>query len=125
MTDPAAPGGRRILVAEDEYLIARDIRRVLRAAGWTDVRAAPSVAESLRILRAEPLDAAVLDIKLLDGEVSEVAAALQARGVPFVLVTGDQDTPVPERFADAPRIDKPFTRRRLMTALQAASRAAS
>jgi CheY-like chemotaxis protein len=83
--------GIKVLVVEDEAFIAVDLESMLRELGCDVLPLAPSVAEALAILRTERPDAALLDVRLTDGEVTPVAAALAAIGVPFALVTGCDD----------------------------------
>ena len=104
----------RILVVEDEALIALDLARQLRGAGHEVVGPCRSGAEALRrIAEAGPdarPEAAVLDYTLRGTETSEaVARDLAARGVPFAFLTGHVASGVIARgpFADRPRLTKP------------------
>ena len=88
----SAPGGpditgRRVLVVEDEFVIALDLQLALYRLGCEVLGPVASVAEALVLLRHERPDAAVLDINLRDGLVTPVAEQLIVMGVPFVLVT--------------------------------------
>ena len=89
--------GRRILVVEDDYLIAEDVREELQKAGAIVAGPVPSVSEALRLLEGEPsLDAAVLDVNLRDGERSvPIAEALEARAIPFLFATGYNSVDIP------------------------------
>jgi CheY-like chemotaxis protein len=101
--------GIKVLVVEDEAFIAVDLEGMLRELGCDVLPLAPSVAEALAILRTERPDAALLDVRLADGEVTPVAAALAAIGVPFALVTGCDDRALSEPLSRAPwRIRKPY-----------------
>ena len=81
--------GARVLVVEDELLIAHDIREGLADAGAVVIGPATSVDKALSLAEANDLSAAILDVRL-DGEtVFPVAAALSARSIPFVFHTGD------------------------------------
>src|SRR4051794_18564375 len=87
---PDALRGRRLLVVEDEYLIAASLARELEGRGAEVVGPAGSVRDALALVEAEGdrLDGAVLDINLRDERVYPVADALVARGVPFIFLTG-------------------------------------
>jgi CheY-like chemotaxis protein len=101
--------GVRVLVAEDEALIALDLETTLRGLGCAVVGPTPTVADTLALLANERPDAVLLDLDLMDGWSEPVAEALDAAGVPFVLMTGYQqdelDAPV---LRDAPCLAKPF-----------------
>jgi len=100
--------GRRILVVEDEPLVAMMAAAALKEAGCTYFGPANTLAEALRLAKEEPLDAAVLD-RNLGGHYSDpVAQLLRHRGIPFAVVTGYADTGLPLEFADVPSLAKPF-----------------
>jgi DNA-binding NtrC family response regulator len=99
----------RILIVEDEYLLAEDLRHVLTKAGAIVAGMAGTVKDALELIDAEgKLDAAVLDMNLGGTPVSPVADRLMELGVPFVLTTGYDASAIPERFRNAVRCDKPF-----------------
>ena len=116
--------GKRLLVVEDEFLIALDIESILQSAG-NEVRTANRVDEALGLIKSDgPFDAAVLDLKL-DRETSiAVAELLQVNSVPFVFLTGAAgDTPPVAQFANAPVVGKPFDGETLFSALKQAMKA--
>lgn len=99
---------RRLLVAEDEYLLAWHLCQMLEADGATVIGPVASVADALRMVADTPeLDGAVLDVNLGGGMVYPVADALRARGIPFVLATGYDVDVIPETYRDAPCVQKP------------------
>ncbi|MCA3264170.1 MAG: GAF domain-containing protein [Telmatospirillum sp.] len=80
--------GIRVLAIEDSFMVVSMLELVFDSFGWTMVGPAARVAQALTLIETETVDAALLDVNL-DGEMSwDVAAALQARGIPFVLSTG-------------------------------------
>lgn len=107
MTTGPAAAGKRVLVAEDEYFIAKGLARHLREMGAEVVGPVPTVAEALQALQGGAVDAAVLDINLRGDPVYPVADALLARGVPFVFATGYATSAIPERYAAIARCEKP------------------
>lgn len=120
MTTPprGALANRRVLVAEDEYFIARDIARALHALGAEVVGPVPARDEVQALLATgERLDAAILDLNLNDEMVFPVMEALTARGIPVVFATGYDQTAVPVQYRDIPRWEKPFDPRVLVQAL--------
>ena len=100
---------RRILVVEDEYLLAQDLARELEDLGAEVLGPVPSVEEALALLDAEaPPDAAILDVNLGGEMVFPVAEALRERGVPFLFATGYDLWSLPQAYADVPCFEKPF-----------------
>ena len=101
--------GRRILVVEDEYLIADAMQIALEGAGAVVVGPAPSVRKALWLLDADAgVDCAVLDLNLGDEKVFPVADMLQARGVPFLFTTGYDAAAVPQAWRHVRRLEKPI-----------------
>ncbi|MFZ3485498.1 response regulator [Sphingomonas sp. 3-13AW] len=110
---------RRILVAEDEYLIADDLRDALTAAGAEVLGPFPTVTDAIAFVDAgTAIDAAVLDINLRGDMIFPVADALRARGVPFVFATGYDEWSLPERFSGATRLEKPVSAHRVTAAIR-------
>jgi len=100
---------RRVLVAEDEYLLATKMVAAFAELGMETVGPVGTVERALELVEhSGHLDGAVLDIKLRDGMVFPVAEALWARGVPFVFTTGYNEQAIPDRYKDVVRYEKPF-----------------
>lgn len=98
----------RVLVVEDEYLLADELQRELRRAGAVVLGPVPTVDLALGLLAREAaVDGAVLDVNLGGEHVYPVADALADRAIPFVFVTGYDAQALPPRFAHAPRCEKP------------------
>jgi len=100
--------GRRVLVVEDDYLIATALCQELEDAGAEVVGPAPDVAAALELLAVEgAINGAVLDVNL-GGEMAwPVAEALLAHGVPFAFTTGYDASSIPARYARVARCEKP------------------
>ena len=105
---PRALAGRRVLVVEDEPLVALEVETELVEAGATVVGPAGTLEAAARLIEAEPLDAALLDANLAGRPVDTLAAALDARGVPFAFASGYGPAGLPEGFRDRPLLGKPF-----------------
>ena len=109
---PAALRARRVLVVEDEALIAMAVEDELAEAGAHVVGPVSSVGEALRLLGAAlaegGLDAAVLDMDLEGEDVAPVADALAAAGVPFLFHTGYDEGRDRGRHGAAPVLAKPL-----------------
>lgn len=111
--------GRRILVVEDEYLVATALAEELADVGVDVVGPAPSVSRALALIDRTPdLDLALLDVNLGGEAVYPVADALARRGVGFVLVTGYDRDAIPERFHDRTTLQKPIGSRTVLEALR-------
>jgi DNA-binding response OmpR family regulator len=110
--------GLRILIVEDEYLIADDLRDALLDASAAVLGPVPTVKAAKELIEREPaIDAALLDINLGGTLVFDVADDLVARGVPFAFATGYDRWSIPERFAKVPRLEKPVRVRQVVTVL--------
>jgi DNA-binding response OmpR family regulator len=104
----AALEGIRVLVVEDEFLVATLIEDMLEAAGCVVLGPIPRVAEALNAVDQGTYDAAVLDVNLGGDRIDPVADALSRRNVPFAFVTGYGTGALPREYADRPRLCKPF-----------------
>lgn len=110
--------GKHILVVEDEYLIASDLRRTLSRAGAVVVGPAGSLSEGLALARSEPLHAAILDIKLQGRSSEEIAAVLKKRSVPFCIHSGYDQWSLSPESQPVLRIAKPCTPQAFLTAVR-------
>ncbi|RVT95795.1 response regulator [Rhodovarius crocodyli] len=109
---------RRVLIVEDEYYIAQDLRIALESEGAEILGPVASVDEALAFIEEGGLDAAVLDVNLeSDGSAYPVAEALRARGIPFVFATGYDLKSIRADFDAVPHIAKPFEHARLIGTL--------
>lgn len=101
--------GTRILLVEDQMLIAMDLENILIGQGAAEVVATSSAADALIRLRRFAPDAAILDVNLGGGTSESVADELTRRGIPFAFATGYGDRSIiPERFAGIPVVRKPY-----------------
>jgi CheY-like chemotaxis protein len=105
----AAMAGKRILVVEDEFLIALDIAGALEQGGLEVIGPLASVRDALAALERERVDGALLDANLGGEPVGCVADALFARRVPFAFVSGYGRGQLPPQHRGVPLISKPFT----------------
>lgn len=113
--------GRRVLVIEDESLVAMLLETILEDMGCTVVGPESNIDDGLIAATTEAsLDAALLDVNVAGREVFPVAEALRARGVPFVFSTGYGEAGLPEHWRGNPTIQKPFTEGAIRDALMKA-----
>jgi CheY-like chemotaxis protein len=112
MTDSTATDGGltglRILLVEDEAMIAMLVEDMLIDSGATVVGPAGGVSEALGVISRERIDGALLDVNLGGEQSFEIADALAAKSIPFVFVTGYGGGAVRERYPEAPTLQKPF-----------------
>jgi CheY-like chemotaxis protein len=100
---------RRILVVEDEYLIAMSLADALENAGSVVVGPVPSVDKAIQTIDSEPyIDAAVLDVNLGGVLAYPVADMLIARKIPFVFTSGYEDNVLRNRYSQIRNCPKPY-----------------
>jgi two-component SAPR family response regulator len=107
--------GLRILLVEDEYLVACEIAHMLRALGCEVAGPVPSCETALDVLRREAIDGALLDVKLQGEDVLPVADWCAEHDVPFIFTTGYDTHLLSPRYETRPHLEKPFARRKLRT----------
>lgn len=119
MTQPLS--GRRVLVVEDESLVAMLLETILEDMECIPVGPASNIDDGEILARdTENLDAALLDVNVAGRQVFPVAEVLKARGVPFVFSTGYGEGGLPEEWRGQPTIQKPFTEAAIRDALMKA-----
>lgn len=101
---------RRILVVEDEWLLADHLQAIVERAGGDVMGPVATVEAALALLdTASPLpDAATLNVRLADAASFPVADRLARAGIPFVFISAHRVEDLPERFRDRPALAKPF-----------------
>ena len=107
----------RILIVEDGYLVAMEMKSAVERCGGAVVGPLASVRSALEAARQTTLDGAVLDVNLGDERVWPVAEFLKQQGVPFVFATGYSAAEVPPRFKETPVLAKPVALDALRRAL--------
>jgi DNA-binding LytR/AlgR family response regulator len=119
MNTQATPlAGRKILLLEDEYYLADELRRTLEGAGAVVVGPFGEIEDGLAALTSrEELNGAVLDINLHGRSVLPVAKELRRLGIPFVFTTGYDRAAIPEFVQDVPRCEKPIDQTELVRLL--------
>jgi DNA-binding response OmpR family regulator len=115
----------RVLVLEDEFLIAMEIEEILESAGAREVVVVGRVADALAVITdTRSIELAVLDIHLGSESSEAVALALMQRNIPFVFGTAmDSSIAVPDQLRHIPVVDKPYNGETLLAALEKARRA--
>jgi len=106
-----------ILIVEDESILAMLLEDFLDDLGYTPPAVASNVAQALRIIETRDIDFAILDINLGGEQSFPIADALDARGIPYIFMTGYGAAGVPERLRDHYILQKPYGADALRTAL--------
>ena len=113
---------RRILVVEDEYLIADDMQQSLEEVGAIVLGPVPTIEQALELLGGDPhVDGAVLDINLNGEKVFPVADALATRGIRFLFATGYDAADIPSQYRQITRCEKPVNVAAIARALDSAT----
>jgi CheY-like chemotaxis protein len=117
--DVATLEGRRLLIVEDEYLVASELMSALEGAGARVFGPVSDVERAVEIVEgsAFKLDCAILDINLRGEMVYPAAALLAEQSIPFVFVTGYERSSLPKEFSDAPCFTKPVDEQDLIRQL--------
>lgn len=115
--------GCRVLVVEDEYMLADDLATELGDAGAIVLGPVGTLAEAIGAIETEQrIDGAILDVNLRGEAVFDAAHLLSVRGVPFVFTTGYDGSAIPAPYEHIPRCEKPINMRHVAHALGRAIR---
>ena len=108
--DDASLSGLRVLIVDDEALVAMLLEDMLSDLGCETAATAGRVPQALELARDPALafDVAVLDVNVAGESIAPVAEAVIARGAPVVFATGYGESGVPEAFRGRPTLQKPF-----------------
>ena len=109
---------KRILIVEDEPLLAMDIEGRLEHAGCKVVGPAGTLASAKKLIAEADFDAAVIDVNLAGLQVDELAVVLTQKAVPFAFMTGYGREALPRGFQDALMLSKPFSDGQLRAVLE-------
>jgi DNA-binding response OmpR family regulator len=110
--DPAEPA--RVLIVEDEPLVAENLRDDLVEAGFEVVGVAARVESALKLIEGTGFDVAIIDANLAGTSAAPAAAALSARSLPFMVLAGYAREQLQREFSDAVYIQKPYRIRKLI-----------
>lgn len=119
MTEDRSLAGLRILVVEDEMMVAMLIEDFLKEFGCKIVGPEGSITEAIRLAATETIDGAMLDMNIAGQPIYPVAEKLAQRGIPFIFVSGYGAEHFRGAYRDRPKLSKPFRRldlQRILTA---------
>ncbi|MET0746678.1 MAG: response regulator [Rhizobium sp.] len=106
---------RRVLILEDNLIIAMEAEEILRELGSSTIELAGNLDEALKAVDLGPYDLALLDVNLGESMSFNFARLLVERGIPFGFVSGYSDTQeFPDDLRDAPLLVKPFDDRAML-----------
>ena len=111
--------GLRVLLIEDNYLVATSIKRMLEKCGCVVLGPISTVEDGLTAVREQHIDGALLDINIIGGTSARVAEELQSRGCPIMFITGyGSPRMLPDSLTSVRRLNKPIEASQLAEALR-------
>ena len=113
----SALAGKRVLVVDDDSLLALDLEIFLQDEGCVVIGPAPTADAALALIAAERTDLAILDIDLNGDSSTPIADVLAARGIDFLFVSGHSHSMLPAAHAGRQLLAKPWTEASLRAAL--------
>ncbi len=110
MSGESSARPKRVLIVEDETLVAMLLEDMLDDAGHTVAHCASNLPQALNFIETQPggFDFAILDVNLGGQPIFPVAEALKAQGKPFAFATGYGPAGLPDAWRDRPTLSKPF-----------------
>jgi CheY-like chemotaxis protein len=110
---------KSILIVEDEFLVALDLKEMLEADGWRVIGPAASVKSAIELLEGETPTVALLDVQLGKEMSTRVAETLQHLEIPFVFTSAYSSPHLAGHgaLAKSPRMEKPIDEKRLLALL--------
>jgi DNA-binding response OmpR family regulator len=112
-----SPEPVRVLIVEDEPLVAENLRADLIDEGFEVVGVAARVESALRLIHGIVFDVAIIDANLAGMSAAPAAAALSARKLPFMVLSGYAREQLQHEFSEAVYVQKPYRIRKLIDAL--------
>lgn len=109
----------KVLVVEDQFLVAEDMRRSVMELGGEVVGPFPKLSKARDAIREQRIDLALLDVQLQRDDVFPLVDELVQRKVPFIFATGYDEWVLPSTHRDHPRLEKPVSVEALREALTA------
>ena len=123
MSAASSETARRVLIVEDEMLIALMLQDMMAEAGLTVAAIANTLQAGVELAGREDVQLAILDINLNGKEAYPIAEILRTRRIPFIFSTGYAGVNVRPEYRAVPRLVKPYQQEMLMAAIAAADRA--
>lgn len=108
----------RLLIIEDDFLIAMDLAQALTKEGFSQVEMSGDLKEAIKRLNTENWNAVILDANLNGTSSERIAQTLRSNDTPFIVVTGYDSEKLPLILREAPFLQKPIRIELLMTWLR-------
>jgi CheY-like chemotaxis protein len=112
--------GHRILIVEDNFVMALDLSLMVEGLGGAVIGPVGRLEEGIALAQSNELDGAILDVNLDGSNTFFLADGLVAADVPVIFATGYDIKMLPERFANIPKLSKPFSVRTVEKAFREA-----
>jgi CheY-like chemotaxis protein len=112
MGNEAPLRNKRLMVVEDEFLVATELAYALEEMGAEITAMTGHLAEAMKAADQQ-LDGALIDVQLGSEKSYPLVEKLSGAGVPFILITGYDTSALPEHMQELPRLDKPFAAEQL------------
>jgi DNA-binding response OmpR family regulator len=106
---PLSENKRRVLVVEDEFLIAEDLRDILEVAGYEVLGPYGTLSEAMGACWSVEADAAIVDLVLHGESAYPLADVLTRRGIPFGFASGQETAATESAWEQRPFIGKPYS----------------
>jgi DNA-binding response OmpR family regulator len=110
--------GKRVIIFEDEPLLALEAESILTTAGCEVLGVAGTLERARLLISGAESDAALVDVNLCGQRVDELAVALTQKNIPFAFVTGYGRESLPPGFRDAILLKKPFSCEQVLDVLK-------
>lgn len=111
--------GKRVLIVEDELLVALSLEDTLRSLGCDVIGPVATLPDAMQVVEEVEADIAILDVNLRGEQVFPAAEILARRAIPLIFCSGFVGAaPLPACFADALQVPKPYTDRVIASALR-------
>ena len=109
----------RVLIVEDNMLLALEMENVLESLGFTQIDTAPRVKQAFKLLSQEDYILGILDVNLKEENSFVIAEQLFDRQIPFLFATGyDSNFVIPEHLSHVNMLKKPIDKEKLSTMIQ-------
>ena len=118
MSDRLPLEGLRVLIVEDEFFIAVDLKQILKQNGADPVKMSGSIEDAMLQIKADGFEFALLDINIRGDMTFVVADMFRRKEVPFAFVSGFDRTSIPARFAKFPNWGKPYNEREIIDGIK-------
>lgn len=120
-TDASALAGLRVIIVEDEAMLALCLREVIEDEGYVVAGMAETVAEARTLAETAAFDVAIIDLHLHGEKADDVAASILGSGRAIIISTGSEATEVPARFHAWPVLRKPYKDIAIFSAIKSAA----